>query len=254
MHLPPPSRVSPLLVSLLFILAACNSSPLVTPPAEPSPTTHLAAPAGTPAGSPTSASTAAPVENLTVVTPTDGITPTNPAHATCPPTREEDIDPAAILELGPGPGIPPTTATGDKLVIVGSVYAADCTPLAGATLNVWQTDANGEYGPGHGSDDMRCCYLMGSLSTDSNGHYQLITVKPAHYKGEQPPPPAHIHLEISHPQAGQWQTEIVFTGDPYLPQTLQGYILVTLESAPASAEAAAFLRGVADIILNRSGN
>jgi protocatechuate 3,4-dioxygenase beta subunit len=109
-----------------------------------------------------------------------------------------DIDPAAILELGPGPGIPPTTAAGEKLVIIGTVYTEDCTPLAGAILNVWQTDANGEYGPGHGSDDMRCCYLMGSLRTDSDGHYQLITVKPAHYIGEQPPPPAHIHLEISH--------------------------------------------------------
>ena len=117
-------------------------------------------------------------------------------------------------------------------------------------MNVWQTDANGEYGPGHGSDDMRCCYLMGSLRTDANGRYQLITVKPALYKGEQPPPPAHIHIEISHPQAGQRMTEIIFAGDPYLPPSLQGYILVTLEMVPASNEAAGYLHGVAHIFFD----
>jgi protocatechuate 3,4-dioxygenase beta subunit len=163
-----------------------------------------------------------------------------------------DIEPAAILELGPGPGIPPTTAAGEKLVIVGTVYTEDCTPLVGAMLNVWQTDANGEYGPDHGSNDMRCCYLMGSLRTDAHGHYQLVTVKPAHYKGEQLPPPAHIHIEISHPQTGPSQTEIVFAGDPYLPQTLQGYVLVTLETVPGPEGAAGYLRGAADIIMERS--
>ena len=188
--------------------------------------------------------------NPILVTPTDALAPPDPSHATCPPTRDVDIDPAAILELGPGPASPPTTAAGEKLVIIGTVYTEDCTPLAGAILNVWQTDANGEYGPGHGSDDMRCCYLMGSLRSRLYGHYQLITIKPAHYNGEQRPPPAHIHLEISHPQAVQLETEVAFAGDLYLPQTLQGYILVTLETAPASDGAADYLRGVADIIMS----
>jgi protocatechuate 3,4-dioxygenase beta subunit len=159
------------------------------------------------------------------------------------------VEPTSILELGPGPGIPSTSATGEKLVIDGVLYAADCTPLAGASLNLWQTDANGEYGPGHGSDDMRCCYLMGSLRTDANGRFRLVTMQPAHYKGEQPPPPAHIHVEISH-LAGTLQTEIVFAGDPYLPPSLDGYTQVELETVPASAESAAYLHGVANIVLN----
>jgi catechol 1,2-dioxygenase len=136
------------------------------------------------------------------------------------------------------------------LLIVGTVYTTDCTPLSGAVLNVWQTDANGEYGPAHGSSELRCCYLMGSLNTDADGRFQLVTMKPAHYKGEQPPPPAHIHVEISHPQVGQLQTEIVFADDPYLPASLQGYVVVALETIPASAEAASYLRGIANIILD----
>jgi protocatechuate 3,4-dioxygenase beta subunit len=152
--------------------------------------------------------------------------------------------------MGPGPDIPATTAVGERLVILGTVYTEGCVPLAGATLDVWQTDSNGEYGPGHGTNDMRCCYLMGSLRTDANGRYQLITVKPAHYKGEAVPPPAHIHVEVSHPQAGQMMTEIVFAGDPYLPKSLQGYIVAALESISGSDGASDYHRGVADIVMD----
>jgi protocatechuate 3,4-dioxygenase beta subunit len=90
---------------------------------------------------------------------------------------------------------------------------------------------------------------MGSLRTDANGRYQLITVKPAYYKGEQIPPPAHIHVEISHARVATLQTEIVFAGDPHLPEILHGYIVVELETIPATAETAAYLRGVADIFV-----
>ena len=238
---PSPARFL-LLIFLQLSLTACSSSTPALPPAEYSPTARPAMP--------TLTSTAAPASIATSAAPTEALATATPDQAACQTAQQVEVDPAAILELGPGPGIPATTAAGEKLVIVGSVYAKDCTPLKGVRMNFWQTDANGEYGPGHGSADMRCCYLMGSLRTDAHGRYQLITVKPAHYKGEQPPPPAHIHIEISHPQAGQFGAEIVFTGDPYLPRSLQGYVLVTLETVPGSGEAPAYLRGVADIILD----
>lgn len=241
---------SVLLFSLLLFLVACNPPPLTSPPVESSPTALPVSPVVTPASTPTRASVSNPILEV----PTSVITPTISFQGACPPTQEIGIDPAAILELGPGPGIPPTGAKGEKLVITGTVYAEGCTPLPGAMLNVWQTDANGEYGPGHGSDDMRCCYLMGSLRTDARGRYQLITVKPAHYKGEQRPPPTHIHVEISHPQAGRSQTEIVFAGDPYLPRVLQNYVVVSVETVPASQGAAAYQRGIADIVIDQPGN
>lgn len=233
----------PLFLLLVSLLAACSSSP----PASPSVDATLTTPTAMPAGSPTSV----PVATATQVAQAAAITASSESTTGCPPTQEMEVDPAASLEMGPGPGIPASTSAGEKLVIVGTVYAANCTPLAGAVLNFHQTDASGEYGPGHGTDDMRCCYLMGSLRTDSNGRYQIITVKPAHYKGQQFPPPAHIHVEVSHPQAGVPGTEIVFAGDPYLPESLDGYTLVNLETVPASEGAAAYLLGIADMHIGR---
>jgi protocatechuate 3,4-dioxygenase beta subunit len=231
------------LVSLQLLLAACTFSSPIAPSVEAS----LATPTALPAVSPTGV----PVATVTLDAPAAAITASSESATGCPPTQETEIDAAAILEMGPGLRIPPSTSTGEKLVIVGTVYAENCTPLAGAVLNFWQTDAGGEYGPGHGTDEMRCCYLMGSLRTDANGRYQLTTIMPAHYKGEQLPPPAHIHVEVNHPQAGVTGTEIVFAGDPYLPESLDGYTLVNLETVPASEGDAAHLRGTADIILDQ---
>jgi hypothetical protein len=90
------------------------------------------------------------------------------------------------------------------------------TPLAGATIAVWQTNANGEYGPGQGTAGERCCYLGAALRTDERGRYRIETVKPGHYKGEAQPPPAHIHFEVKHPDATGVLTELLFEGDPHL--------------------------------------
>jgi len=117
---------------------------------------------------------------------------------------------------------------GTPLVVSGTVYEADCrTPASGAVINVWQTDARGGYGPGHGGDNLRCCYLQGSLETDSEGRYTIETIEPGHYRGEDPPPPAHIHMEVLYGDGGLL-TEAFFAGDPYLEDGAEGEVL-TLE-------------------------
>jgi protocatechuate 3,4-dioxygenase beta subunit len=135
------------------------------------------------------------------------------------------------------------------LIIVGTVFGEDCTPLENASLEVWQTNAAGEYGPGHGTDDMRCCYLMGEVRTDSSGHYQLITVKPGHYKGQESPPPAHIHVSLSHPDAEPAQTEIVFSGDPYLQMLASESGLIPVTLSEEAGPDGPFLFGIADIVM-----
>jgi len=136
---------------------------------------------------------------------------------------------------------------GRRLVVSGSVYAAGCTtPLVGASLEVWQTNADGEYGPGHGTDDGRCCYLAAALRTDARGRYQFETVMPGHYKGEERPPPAHVHFEVRHPDAAGLLTELLFAGDPWLGGDAPGEIVRPTELAGSDPPA---LHARFDIVL-----
>ena len=99
------------------------------------------------------------------------------------------------------------------------------------------------------TDAIECCYLQGTVRTDSAGRYRLVTVRPGHYQGESPPPPAHIHLDARH-QQGALQAEIVFSDDPYLSNPdLDGYLVVTLVP---SADDPAVQEGTADLILTPS--
>jgi protocatechuate 3,4-dioxygenase beta subunit len=154
---------------------------------------------------------------------------------------------SARAEMGPGPGIPASTTQGERLAISAVVYTSDCQPLSGVAINLWQTDPRGVYGPGHGTDNMQCCYYLATVTTDENGRFDILTVKPGAYQGEASPPPAHIHVEILHPDLQNWQTEIVFTGDPQLPPVVpQGMIAIPLEER--SLPEGLMLFGEAEII------
>lgn len=154
-----------------------------------------------------------------------------PTTAECRPTPGGVDGPAAAppdtpsrVRLGPGRELERTAETvaisrkGDPLLVTGVVYAEDCrTPLVGATVDAWQTNADGRYGPGGSSSTgARCCYLQGQARTDSKGRYVLQTVVPGRYP-EGNPPPRHIHLAVSHPQTQSLVTELTFAGDPGAP-------------------------------------
>jgi protocatechuate 3,4-dioxygenase beta subunit len=104
-------------------------------------------------------------------------------------------------------------------------------------LCVWHTDSDGVYGPGHGTDHLRCCYLQGSVTTDSDGRFELVTTMPGHY--QRPPPPTHIHMEARDPSGAAVMTETVFAGDPYLSKPARGdYVVVILTGDPGQFGAA----------------
>ncbi len=115
------------------------------------------------------------------------------------------------VRLGPGRDLAATpenvarSRRGTPLVVMGVVQAVDCAPLAGASVQVWQTDAEGLYGPGE-----QCCYLQGLVRTDDNGRYTVDTIVPGRYP-ETGAPPGHIHFAVSHPGARSVSTEIRFT-------------------------------------------
>jgi protocatechuate 3,4-dioxygenase beta subunit len=115
------------------------------------------------------------------------------------------------VRLHPGGDVRRTRATiaagrrGKPLVVRGVVRGADCAPLAGATLNAWQTTGAGKYGPGR-----TCCYLQGTVKTDRRGRYTLDTVVPGAYDGRAP----HIHIEAGHASAGGVLIELAIEGRP----------------------------------------
>jgi hypothetical protein len=175
----------------------------------------------------------------------------------CVPTRGEaaqgsgevPADAPSSGRLGPGGELRRTAETlaagrgGERLVVSGTVYGADCrTPLAGASLEVWQTNAAGEYGPGNDA----CCYLAAALRTDRLGRYRFETVKPGHYRGEARPPPAHIHVEVRHPDAAGLLTELLFAGDPYLGPDPHGAVVAP---APVPGADPPTLQARFDIVL-----
>jgi protocatechuate 3,4-dioxygenase beta subunit len=106
--------------------------------------------------------------------------------------------------------------TGTRLQITGRVLglaAAACTPLAGALLDVWQSDDRGDT-PSVYSDGTTW-RLRGRLYTAADGSYDLRTIVPGHYLNGAAFRPAHIHVRVSAPGHRLLTTQLYFDGDPY---------------------------------------
>ena len=139
--------------------------------------------------------------------------PSTSATAGCPTTAgswQGGADQAppgtpAVVKLGPGLELTPNAMTlaaaskGTPMRVTGVVYSRTCRPLAGVSIRALQTNGDGEYGPVVGDQPGACCYLQGLVLTDGAGRYELDTVRPGHYKGAYPAPPAHIHISVIHP-------------------------------------------------------
>ena len=133
-------------------------------------------------------------------------------------------------------GAPPMPAGADIAVgeegmptfVSGHVFDTEGEPIAGAMLDVWQTDAEGFYDvqrPERG--DLR---LRGKFLTDAEGSYRFRTVKPVPYPiptdgpvgamlgrlGRHPYRPAHIHLIVSAEGYAPIATHLFVADDPHI--------------------------------------
>ena len=86
--------------------------------------------------------------------------------------------------------------------------AAGCAPLASASVEIWQCDADGHYSeysqPGYNGTGLT--FLRGIQVTDSNGRVTFTTVFPGWYAGRA----THIHVEVKVNNAVVKITQIAF--------------------------------------------
>ncbi|MEJ2109500.1 MAG: hypothetical protein P8Z37_06220 [Acidobacteriota bacterium] len=75
---------------------------------------------------------------------------------------------------------------GDRIILSGYVFDRNCNPIAGAWLDFWQTDGQGNY-------DNSGYKLRGHQFTGIDGRYQLRTVMPRPYPGRT----SHIHVKVA---------------------------------------------------------
>ncbi len=72
------------------------------------------------------------------------------------------------------------------------VDAGSCMPLKDAAVDVWHTDASGEYS-GVGSSPRSSTFMRGIQVTDTEGKATFDTIYPGWYQGRA----VHIHIKVS---------------------------------------------------------
>jgi protocatechuate 3,4-dioxygenase beta subunit len=101
---------------------------------------------------------------------------------------------------------------GTPLALTGRVLSVDGAALAGATVEIWQTDATGKYR--HPGDDgegpaQRGFQGFGRTTAQSDGLYRFRTIKPVLYSGRPP----HVHFKVTAPGYRGLVTQMYFAGD-----------------------------------------
>ena len=100
------------------------------------------------------------------------------------------------------------------------VIGADCHPIAGARVDLWQADSQGVYSGFAGQGDRDNIdthgktYLRGTQMTDAAGQVTFATLYPGWYRGRTP----HIHAKVWLDQA------TVLNMQMYLPDALNEFI------------------------------
>ncbi|GHE08334.1 dioxygenase family protein [Streptomyces alanosinicus] len=118
---------------------------------------------------------------------------------------------------------------GEPCLVTGRVTDGDGRPVAGASVDVWQADAEGFYDvqrPGEVPERN----LRGLFTADEDGRFRFRTIVPRYYPipsdgpvgallkttGRHANRAAHIHLEVSAPGIRTLTTHLFVEGSPFL--------------------------------------
>jgi hydroxyquinol 1,2-dioxygenase len=131
-------------------------------------------------------------------------------------------------ELPAGGNIAHRDTVGVPTLVSGRVLDLAGKPVAGALLDVWQTQSNGLYDAQDAHPDE--LHMRGKFHTDSEGRYLIRTVRPVNYPipsdgpvgamlkatGRHPMRPAHIHFVVMADGYDPVTTHIFDRTDEYL--------------------------------------
>lgn len=143
--------------------------------------------------------------------------PQRPGEApACRLTEPNELGPYYVDGAPPRTDLASADIPGERLTLEGTVLSVDCrSPLAGASIEIWQADGNGRYDidgtfpPGTG------LRLRGRTTCDAKGAFSFRTVVPGHYLDGGRYRPAHIHVKVVAPRSRELVTQLYFPGDPH---------------------------------------
>lgn len=140
----------------------------------------------------------------------NGTTGTTSSSGTLSPTPScDDGDETPSVTEGPffSSGSPERTSIrdgdGTALVVTGTVLGTDCRALAGAKLDFWQANGDGQY-------DNTGYEFRGHQFTNDAGAYRLETIVPPSY-GDRT---SHIHVKVQPSGGSVLTTQLFFPDHP----------------------------------------
>ncbi len=114
---------------------------------------------------------------------------------------------------------------GERIVVHGRVVDEDGRPVPDSLIEIWQANAAGRYrhdGDRHPAPLDPNFTGAGRCTTDADGRYEFVTVKPGAYpwaNHDNAWRPAHIHLSLfGRAFATRLVTQMYFPGDPLFDQ------------------------------------
>lgn len=130
------------------------------------------------------------------------LTPTPACHDGDEPTVAQTEGPFFKPSSPERIGLIESGMAGQPIELVGFVLTRGCKPIAGALLDFWQADGNGNY-------DNSGFRLRGHQFTDADGRFRLKTVVPGNYPGRT----RHIHVKVQPRDGRVLTTQLYFPGE-----------------------------------------